>query len=361
MEVIASAPGKLFVVGEYGVVAGGPAVVATVTRRLRCRLRTRPGSGEIVVRLGDDVARCALSAERVDHLPAGARFVAAAALVSARALGLRGVDLDVATESELDPGLTKSGLGGSAAATAATVCAVRRAARGEQGADDDEPARIAMAVAAHRLVQGGGSGGDVVAASVGGLLWIDGLDGSDVPADVSACVAGLRAARRFTFERLALPAPLALAVVASGRSCATGPRIARYAAQLRAAPGELRAAGAAAWARGMRTAAELFREGCHAGDARRVGRAVRAAAALLSRLGAVAAIPVYTAELRRACAVADQAGAAAKPSGAGGGDCAIALVAQDRRAHLHERWRLAGLEPLAVELDDVGARCEVTT
>ena len=30
MDVIASAPGKVFVIGEYGVVDGGPALVATV-------------------------------------------------------------------------------------------------------------------------------------------------------------------------------------------------------------------------------------------------------------------------------------------------------------------------------------------
>jgi phosphomevalonate kinase len=73
-------------------------------------------------------------------------------------------------------------------------------------------------------------------------------------------------------------------------------------------------------------------------------------------------VPVFTPALRRACAIAAELpGAAAKPSGAGGGDCAIAFVAPADRLELRARWRDAGLIPLAVELDPEGARPEVTT
>lgn len=361
MEVIASAPGKVFVVGEYAVIGGGPAVVATVTRRLRARVRARPGNGDLVVRAGDHVLRCPLTTERVADLPEEGRFVAAAALVSARVLGLAGIDLEIATESDLDRGPGKSGLGGSAAATAATVCAVYGLAAGRRGGGDDEQARVAAAVYAHRLVQGGGSGGDVIAAMVGGLVWMEDLDGRDAPRDVAACATRVEAAPRFVFERLELPPGLALEVVSCRRPCATAPRAARFAARLRAA-GTPAGEGVRAWAAGMEAAASSFRDGCRHGDADLVQRSVARAATLLSRLGAVAAIPVYTPELRRACALArGPARGAAKPSGAGGGDCAIALVADGERTYLRERWREAGLEPLAVDLDRAGAWREVTT
>jgi phosphomevalonate kinase len=306
--------------------------------------------------------RCRLSSEHVHDLPAEARFVAGAALVSARLLDLAGLDLEVETESELDRGAGKTGLGGSAAATAATVRAIHGLAEHSLGITDDERLRVAAGVQAHRLVQAGGSAADVIAASVGGVVWVDGLDGRDVPADVAACAARARGARPIEFARLELPPGLALTVVASGRSCATGPRVARYAATLRAVPGS--GEPVRAWAAGMRVATEMFRDGCLAGDRAPALAALRAAGALLSRLGAVSAIPVFTPELRRAAAVAATLGsdaAAAKPSGAGGGDCAIALVAQDQRAHLQRLWRQAGLEPLEVDLDPAGARCEVTT
>ena len=362
MELTASAPGKVFAIGEYAVVSGGPAVIATVSRRLRARVRAHRGSGQVVVRTGAHTVRCALTDERLDALPREARFVAGAALVSARALGIDALDFEVETESDLDPDSGKTGLGGSAAATAATVRAIFGLVEGTCGVAADESVRVATGMYAHRLVQGGGSAADVIAAAVGGLVWTEGLDGTDVPADVAASAARVRSGATPAYQRLALPPSLTLEVVSTGRSCATAPRVARYAALAFAEPGGSARACVREWAAGMRAAAEMFRSGCLLADAVSLRAAVRAAGELLSRLGAVAAIPVFTPELRRACAVASGLPAtAAKPSGAGGGDCAIALVASADRLELRHRWRQAGLIPLAVELDHDGARAEVTT
>jgi len=362
MELTASAPGKLFAMGEYAVVSGGPAVIATVSRRLRARVRTRPGTGQLVVRGARAEARCTLASERVDHLPQDTRFVAGAALVSARSLGLVDLDLEVDTESDLDAGPSKTGLGGSAAATAATVRAIFALVEGRSGVDAGTGARVAAGMFAHRLVQGGGSGADVIAASIGGLVWIEGLDGADVPPSVGAAAERVRRGFAPVFERLALPAHVALEVVSTGRSSATAPKVARYAALAFDAPRALGTTAVREWAAGMRAATEAFRSACAAPDARALRVAVRAAGALLSRLGAIAAVPVYTPELRRACAIANaMPETAAKPSGAGGGDCAIALVGTSSRSALRARWERAGLIPLAIELDAEGARPEVTT
>lgn len=353
--MIASAPGKVFVIGEYGVIEGGPAVVATVTRRLETRVRARPGAGELRLQLAGTTLRRPLDSERVDDVPAEARFVAAAALVAARVFALRATDLEISTASGLDQGSSKTGLGGSAAVTAATVSAVQRIARPAESPADGAGTRVAAALYAHRLAQAGGSGADVIASSAGGLVWIDGLDGGDVPGTVGeaatrAAVADLR------WARLELPATLALDVVATGRSCATGPRVARYRAAFAGPQGRV----LRAWASGMRAASEGFRDGCRARDAASVLGATRFAGRLLSRLGALAAVRVYTPELRRACALADaQPGCAGKPSGAGGGDCAIAVVGREQRAALRAHWSESGLVPLDVDLEPRGAACEV--
>ena len=56
---------------------------------------------------------------------------------------------------------------------------------------------------------------------------------------------------------------------------------------------------------------------------------MRQGAAAMARLGEEAGTPILTEELARICALASSAGAAAKPSGAGGGDCAIVLAFGD--------------------------------
>jgi len=361
--MIASAPGKVFVTGEYAVVQGGPAVLATVSRRLRSRVRARRGRGEVLLRCGGPPVRCDLSAERVDDVPAHARFVACAALVAARALEVRAVDLEIETETELDRATGKTGLGGSAAATAATVAALHGLFGPATAGDDDLARRVAAGVFSHRLAQGGGSAADVVACTVGGLVWVEGLDARDVPGGVGECAARVRAA--FTARgahRVALPPGLALEVVATGRACATAPRAARFAGLASGARGGIAEATVRAWCAGMAAAAELLRDACTRGDAAAALQAIRAAAALLSRLGAAAAIPVYTPELRRAVAsVAGERDAAVKPSGAGGGDCAVALVARSSRERLRAAWRACGLEPLDVSVTDDGARCEAAS
>jgi phosphomevalonate kinase len=60
-------------------------------------------------------------------------------------------------------------------------------------------------------------------------------------------------------------------------------------------------------------------------------------------------VPIVTPELERACALASSAGAAGKPSGAGGGDCAIVLAFGDPAADsAAERLSAAGLHVMHV-------------
>jgi phosphomevalonate kinase len=79
---------------------------------------------------------------------------------------------------------------------------------------------------------------------------------------------------------------------------------------------------------------------------------------VLEWLGREAGIPVVTPALARLVAAARRAGAAAKPSGAGGGDCGIALVDSPARADaVRAAWRAAGIVPLAIAIAAHGVRC----
>ncbi|MDG2305598.1 MAG: hypothetical protein P8R42_13335 [Candidatus Binatia bacterium] len=356
MEVTASAPGKVFLLGEYAVALGAPAVVATVDRRLSCRGSTAAGSGRLSIRVGAENYVGPLDADTLEGIPGSCRFVAAAVLTSARRLGMRGVDLEFTTWSDLDGAGPKVGLGGSAAAVVAATAATH--ALGGRP-DEDRKILAALGVAAHRLAQGGGSGADVVASTLGGVQWISDLDASDVPSTVAACGTGAR----MRTEPLSLPGDLCLDVVATGTSASTGPRIRRFVGRARGEGplGEGAAKILEAWSAGMSAVVTEFRDGCLAGSVERVLRATEHGRALLTRLGALTGIRIWTTALHRACdALGPTNAVAIKPSGAGGGDCAVALGPAGRRSELYAAWMSAGLQPLEVEASLDGVRVEMT-
>ena len=76
--------------------------------------------------------------------------------------------------------------------------------------------------------------------------------------------------------------------------------------------------------------------------------AVRRAAAAMAALGVEAQAPIVTPDLARACAVASSAGAAGKPSGAGGGDCAVVLAWGDAADRAQGALEVAGFDVLRV-------------
>ncbi|MBN1336229.1 MAG: hypothetical protein JXB39_09735 [Deltaproteobacteria bacterium] len=256
------APGKLLLAGEYAVLDGGSALVLAIHRGVRCTVwPVAPGGGRVVVTPGDD--RFAVAGlEAVDAPPA--RYVFA---------------------DEHPTGLPdKPGFGGSAAATVAAVLA-----GGGRGSEAFE---------AHRGVQDGGSGADVAASLSGGLIRY--RAGAVVP--------------------LPLVDPLP-AVVWSGASAATAPRVAAYRAWR---------ADRSAFLQGMEALVEAFSEDPVA--------AVREARGVLDGMTRSARIVWETEALRRIADIAESLGGAAKPSGAGGGDCAIAVFPDAER---RERFEVA--------------------
>lgn len=353
MEVTASAPGKLFLLGEYGVALGGPAIVAAVDRHLTCRARRVPGTGLLRIRTPASEWAGPLRTDDVTDVPMACRYAAAAAVVGANLVGWRDVDLSLETESALDGSGPKVGLGGSAATVAAVLAAVARLA------DDrtmDAPRRAGLGVAIHRHVQGGGSGADVVGITFGGLRSVGGLAPKSPPSTLAACRDGVE----FETAPIALPAGQKLAVVATGEAAPTGPRVAKFVDAALGRRGNAAAAVVTSWADGMASAAEALRLACSRGSAAEAREAVYLGRRLFDRLGGLAGIPVWTPTLRRACNAQTRAPQAAiKPSGAGGGDCAIALCEVGQQAELERAWRASGLQPLDLSVSDHGARASV--
>lgn len=199
---------------------------------------------------------------------------------------------------------SKPGLGSSAAATVAAV----RGGLEARGLRPDPADVFAVASAVHARVQGSGSGVDVAASAWGGVI-------------------------RFRLGQARPVRSVRPVVIWSGSSAATGPRVERY----------LR------WsARGA-----FVRRSCELVDAFEhdpIG-ALDEAYELLRAMSEQAGVDWLTAPLARVTALARAHGGAAKPSGAGGGDSAVALFPDpDTEAAFRRACAGEGLWVLQVDL-----------
>ncbi|WP_146071735.1 MULTISPECIES: mevalonate kinase [unclassified Cryobacterium] len=166
-----SAPGKLFLLGEYAVLQGAPALLSAVDRRVTVTVAPAgswrlhaPSIGIQHLDLDDEgQLPAALNAQTRSTLRL---FDTVRVAVRARASG--GGPFEISIDSaEFTRDGHKLGLGSSAAVASALTAALAEASRLHL----DRAALFALAQSAHRATQNGtGSGGDVAASVYGGLL-----------------------------------------------------------------------------------------------------------------------------------------------------------------------------------------------
>jgi phosphomevalonate kinase len=316
--IAATAPGKLFLTGEWAVLRGAPALVVAVDRVARVELDATEGDGALTV---ESVAEGLTWRGGAGDTPPGGDAGAVVAVL--RHLGWAHGVVRVDTRPFLI-GERKLGLGRSSATIAAAT--VARRALGGRGAD--AASVLTDALAANAVFQGGqGSGADVAAAVHGGVVAAEKHDDD------------LRVTRH------ALPAGLELVAGWTGESAPTTPLVAAFAAM----PSPPVLGDLAATARAAVEAVARH-------DAGALTQAVERSNTLLARFGDETGLPIVTAALRRLVDVAREAGAVAKPSGAGGGDCGIAIAPSPRvAAAVRAAWRDAGILPLDVTVATTGA------
>jgi degradative hydroxymethylglutaryl-CoA reductase len=304
MTASVSAPGKAFLIGEYAVLEGGPAIVTAVDVRAVAQAAPADQTGLSAV------VRCA-HARVSEYL---------------RARGETPDDAPIVNTGRFHLGPRKLGLGSSAAVAAAVVG--WHLANAGLDPSDPEVAHdaLALAMAAHAEAQGGGgSGADVATAVLGGTLrFCDGVA-----------------------EPIGIPPWLHIAFIDAGAPAVTSSFVKAVKAGADAEPAAY--ADAIAMLRGAAEAMiGLFRDTANQddadGDVARASAALRGATAQhvegLRRLAALSGAPILTPAIETILAAAAEAGIAAKPSGAGGGDLVVAMSA-DRGAldRLGERLR----------------------
>jgi len=338
MERALSAPGKLFLSGEYAVLWGGVARLTAVAPRTAAYVRRRADTRVHVCleegTLAGSTTPLGVRWER--DVPAGFSFVARTLDEALRAHGRasQGFDLAVAP-SAVGPNGQKLGMGGSACATVLAAEAARYVLEERFDA-------LKLALLAHTLGQGGkGSGGDVATSFAGGALRYRRYDVAPL---MEASNAGrLRAAlaESPSVDVWRLPAPqVSMAYAFTGESASTRLLIGQVEARLEAA-------GRQRFVERSDTLGHAIEEGLSGGDFRAFSEAVKAQHSLLLEMG-----PLETEGMRRVLALAATYGAAGKLSGAGGGDGCI-LFASDAqvRAEMCKGLEARGFHTLLLDAE----------
>lgn len=298
---MASAFGKVILVGEHAVVYGIPAIAVGVGVAAVASVE-RASSPSLA--LGD--RRWALAEPAVAALPEARAFHA---LVDALA-GKPGAALSLAATVSLHQ---PSGVGlGASAAIAVSLARAVSDALGVPAAQRPPAEILAAAQAWENVFHGRASGVDAAAAYHGGCLWFE----PPAPA-----------------EPLALAQPLPLAVAVAGPAASTRQMVEAVAALRQTQPQQVEHA--------LRSIHALVLD---ARVALRLGRWPELGALLDRNHELLGQLGVSTPELDAACRMARAAGAlGAKLTGGGGGGCVLALAGDGGTARLLEAWREAGL------------------
>ncbi|MES1171964.1 MAG: hypothetical protein ABUL77_01895 [Bacteroidota bacterium] len=307
---VVAAPGKVFLIGEYAVLGGAPAVVAAVSRQAVGQFV--PGIEPESLFVAESV-QAALGAigDRALALPPGS------VMVDSSAFSLDG---------------KKLGLGSSAAVSAASVGAVLEMAG--LALDTNRDLCFSLAERAHRAAQGGaGSGADVAAAVHGGLVQYRRPTGG-YP----------------VVQKIRLPADLRLVVFAEGKPSSTTDLIRSVHTYADRDP-----AGYERVMRPLREQAERFIEALTLEKIAEVLDAARKYGEGLLELGVKSGTAIVTPRFEIAADLAINLGGVAKPSGAGGGDVGIALFGDMAAArNFSSRLQEIGLQVIDVALDSQG-------
>ena len=320
-KVETSAPGKLMLFGEHAVIYHRPCIVTAVDQRMRVSAELTDARFFRIE--APDVGVAAYTAE-IDSLatadvPKGVRFTAAAIRNFYQRHRMR-AGVIVRTRSDFS---SEFGFGSSSAVTSAALKALSDLFEIRMSKEE----LFELSYKTVLEVQGVGSGFDLAAAIWGGTVYFRSGGAEIVPLDFR---------------------DLPLTVGFTGIKADTAALV-RQVAGLRARNAELTDRIFDA----MAAIVEEARDALGAADVPRLGELMNMNQGLLDALG------VSSLELAKLIFVARQAGATgAKLSGAGGGDCMIALSLDSTRARVEESIENSGGTVLRVRTGAPGVRSE---
>ena len=295
MIVVAKAPGKLVVLGEYAVLTGAPALVIAIDRHCRAEVR----------RSDDQFCHIRVSAPETEERsfsPGSASGLELLDLVTAASDAAGSAWRACVDTGSFFDGAKKLGIGSSAAALTAWAAAWS-VYSGQRGINRDL-ASLETLIGLHRAFQdGAGSGVDLAASLFGGVLTYQ------LVPDSTPRIGSVQ-----------LPNSVGFTSVFTGCSASTRDFVAAFNDWMAARPSEA--------SEHLQVLEQLAVAGCAAAgenDADKFLATVAAYGGRLEALGESIGTAIVTAEHREVGRIAEKFGVVYKVSGAGGGDLGVAF------------------------------------
>lgn len=346
------APGKLFIAGEYAVVDGMPSILAGINRYITVRIKPSTHYGKILSRqYQTSIIYWRRESNHIifDNRDNPFRYIMAAVRVTeayARDLNHDLGFYDLKIDSQLDsPNGEKYGLGSSAAVTVATIHAICK----YYHLPLTKAKLFKLAAIAHFSVQGNGSLGDIATSVYGGWIAFRTFDHQWLQImRRSVNIKDLVNQKwpRLRIEPLTLPAGLKLLIGWTGSPASTSQLVDKVSLGKANHPEDFQNFLSAS-----KRSVETMIKGFHTQSIPLIQKAIAQDRQQLAKLGAFTHVQIETPTLKQLCHIAIQNGGAAKSSGAGGGDCGIALVHDSDKIHdILQKWSAHHIQPLEFQV-----------
>ena len=356
MTITSKAPGKLFIAGEYAVVEpGNGAIVAAVSRYLTVTIDEATDVGTLTSTQNPDVIvewtrEGELFSAKTDH---PYKLVEEAILVAEQYI--RECDTpttalySLSITSELDDAKRgiKYGLGSSGAVVVATIQAVL---------DFYETPRTPLliyklSVLTNLRLSQRGSFGDIAASSFGGMVYYTSPDRSDLLVKLqSQTIKEIcdNDWKDLLIERLPEIPDFTLLVGWTGQVAITDSLI-------QATDKKRKVATDSAFYKEFLVKSHAIVQGLQSAwnkqDIPALQEGIRSNRALLNEFAQVMQLEIETPALQTLCNLAEQNGACAKTSGAGGGDCGICFTQNEtERQQIETQWAKAQIQVLPIAI-----------
>lgn len=345
-----SAPGKLYIAGEYAVVTPGePAILIAVDRCIHVDVREvgAEAVGSVSSTLYPSALTWSVGEAGQAHL-AGADgehddLVAEAIRLTSQLAHLRGVTprplhLDITSEL-VNPDGVKLGLGSSGAVTVAVIHAL--CSTWQLNLTIEQRFRLALLVTLRFSPRA--SGGDLAASTLGGWVRYSAPDRAALATQLAT--EGLETTLTSHWEgleltRLHTPTSVQVVVGWTGSPADTDHLVARQRSDSDAKQTLLASS---------RIAVQQMTRGLDDDDALVIMQAYAASRDALLAYDAETGGAIETEALAKLREIAEAAGAIAKPSGAGGGDCGVVMCESHIELHrMKSEWHNADITELGL-------------